>query len=313
MKNKRSGFTFLELVFVIVILAIIAKFGVEFLAQAYRNYLYDNLTTKLSERSERAVEFIAKRLQYRIRPSVIVRKSDGSFKTLEGFGSGASAQDYKILEWIGYDIDGFREGLWSGIIDKEASVADGVNLKLDANRTDLNAVDSLIKNLSPDSTMDIDGAALFLFAAESDVRSGYGWDGTAIPDQTLKYAMHPINKVDAHTLSSGISGHTFAELYNDIKAKGTWDGRYYLAWTAYAVELDSNNDLIFHYDYQPWNGEKYSDATTSKVVLMKNVSTFKMIQKQGVIKIQVCTANDMSGSSSLDMGGFSICKEKTIY
>lgn len=315
MRLSRKGFTFLEMLFVIVILGIIAKYGVEFLAQAYRNYLYQEITNRLANTSSSAVEFIAKRLQYRIRPSVIVRKDLTDFRALEGFSfTGSNAEQYTILEWIGYDIEGFRgeanaQPMWRGIIDKKAS--------LDSNTTivtpgsDLDAVDAQIQVLSPGSTT-INNAALYLFSAENDINSSFGWyGGGTIDDQHLRYAMHPVNKASATSFTSGIAGKSFSDLFDDIKAKGDWDARYYLAWTAYAVSLE-NGTLKLYYDFQPWEGEKYTDGASQ--IIMEHVNTFKMIQKQGVIKIQVCTTNDdMNGTGTMNIGGFALCKEKTIY
>ena len=316
MKLSKKGFTFIEMIFVLVILAIIAKFGVELLAQAYRNYLYQEINNKLANTSSSAVEFIAKRLQYRIRPSVIVRKNLNSFRALEGFVplTAADADSYKVLEWIGYDIDSFRGNanatpLWSGIIDKKASI--------DSNNTiitpgsDLDAVDTMIQTISNGNST-INDAALYLFTSENDINESFGWYGGAtITDQHLHYAMHPVQKASSTSFTSGITGKSFSDLFDDIKNKGDFDARYYLAWTAYAVSLEGNV-LKFYYDYQPWNGEKYSDGKSTTI--MEHVGTFKMIQKQGVIKIQVCTTNDdMNGTGTMNIGGFALCKEKTIY
>ncbi len=317
MRLGRKGFTFIEMMFVLVILAIIAKFGVEFLAQAYRNYLYQEINNKLSNTSSSAVEFIAKRLQYRIRPSVIVRKGDTAvFTALEGFDPATTvdAESYTVLEWIGYDIEGFRgsgdaKPLWSGIIDKNASLGDGTHIITpDSNLT---AADTMIKTLSSNGSS-IDNAALYLFAAENDINESFGWNGGgAIADQHLHYAMHPVNETNNTAFVSGLAGHDFGELFDDVKARGIWDARYYLAWSAYAVRLDGNI-LRFYYNYQPWEGEKFSDGNST--VIMEHVGTFKMIQKQGVLKIQVCTTNDdMNGTGTMNIGGFALCKEKTVY
>ena len=317
MRLGKKGFTFIEMVFVLVILGIIAKYGVEFMAQAYRNYLYAEITNKLANTSASAVEFIAKRLQYRIRPSVIVRKGDtADFRGLEGFGSNAG--EYNVLEWIGYDIEGFRGGgdtvpLWRGVIDTKASLDDGGHLITPG--SDLDSADAYISALSQGDSS-INDAALYLFAAENDINSSFGWRGGGqITDQHLNFAMHPITKLNATTFSPGSSATgaatNFTDLFNDIRAKGKWDARYYLAWSAYAVSLEGN-ELKFYYDFQPWQGEKFSDGKSATI--MEHVNTFKMIQREGVIKIQVCTTNnDLNGSGTMNIGGFAICKEKTIY
>lgn len=312
MRLSKRGFTFIEMVFVLVILGIIAKFGVEFLAQSYRTYLYETINDKLSNTSTTAAEFIAKRLQYRIRPSVIVRKGSdlSDFHSLENFVP-TNPEEYTVLEWIGYDIEGFRgdrnaDPLWTGIIDKNESY---VSKNISTPSSKLDDEDDLIQALSSENDS-IDDAALYLFSAANDIRNGFGWNGR-INDQNLSFAMHPVKKLDTTTFSSGATVD-FTALFKDIEEKGKWDARYYLAWSAYAVRLE-DGVLKFYYDYQPWNGESFEDDA-KEVTLMRNVDTFKMIQKQGVIKIQVCTTNqNLNGSGSMNIGKFALCKEKTIY
>lgn len=314
MKIKRRGFTFIEMIFVLVVLAIIAKFGVEFLAQAYRNYLYQEINNKLANTSSSAVEFVAKRLQYRIRPSVIVRKGNTAvYKSLQNFDPTApDAQDYTTLEWIGYDIDSFRGNanatpLWYGIMDKKASLDN--NATIFTPGSDLDAADTMIQTLSNGGST-IDDAALYLYESETDQNSTFGWyGGESISNQHLHYAMHPIKKASATSFDPAIGD--LGDLLEDLRNKGKFDARYYLCWSAYAVSLEGTT-LKFYYDYQPWEGEKFSDGKSS--IIMEHVYTFKMIKKGGETKIQVCTTNDdMNGTGTMNIGGFSLCKEKTIY
>ena len=74
----RNAFTMIELIFVIVIMGIIGKFGVEFLVQAYNSYIASSINNTLQYNSGAAVEFIATRLQDRIKDSVIVRTGAGA-------------------------------------------------------------------------------------------------------------------------------------------------------------------------------------------------------------------------------------------
>lgn len=322
MRLKRGAFTFMEMVFVLAILGIIAKFGVEFLAQAYRNYLHQKITNRLANTSSSAVEFIAKRLQYRIRSSVIVRKQGVNTPIgLEGLSSDNEA--YTILEWIGYDIDGFRgdgntttKPLWSGVIDKNISLHSGDSY-LSSPDTNLTVLNGLIYAQSGNTTT-VSDAALFLYNADSDINSSFGWyggDGN-LSEQNLTYAMHPImlNATIGDDKFAPAASSTFTNLFKNIREKGRWgDSRYKLSWSAYAVEHNTTSgDLVFWYNFQPWQGEKYTDGNSS--LIMNHVNTFKMIQVEGVIKIQVCTTNDdMNGTGTMNIGGFALCKEKTIY
>ena len=282
----RNAFTMIELVFVIVIMGILGKFGVEFLAQAYNNFIFSKVNNTLQSDGEAAVEFISNRLQYRIKDSIIARKaSDNSFTAL----ASASDSNYTILEWIGTDIDGFRGSTdnnytpnWSGIADLDLSS----NMKIYSPDTNISKINSFIKNLS-NSGSDLNDSAIYFVGSSSDIVNGYGWSG-AITDQNQ--TMHPI-----------IGGTTFAS--NDGNFSEIYE-YYKLAWSAYAVVHSSDGNLTLYYDYQPWNGEVYSNGKSS--LLMQNVDTFQFMAVGSLVKIQVCVNTSL-------VEDYSLCKEKTIY
>ena len=85
-----------------------------------------------------------------------------------------------------------------------------------------------------------------------------------------------------------------------------------MSWTAYAVSIedwegDGDNDLVLYYDYQPWEGETYNNATGE--LLLENVDTFKFQGVGDMIKLQVCVTD----GNILGDGGYSLCKEKAIF
>ena len=300
---RRYAFTMLELVFVIVIMGIIGKFGVEFLAQAYKGFIFSNVNHTLQSNSEMAVESIASKLQFRIKDSTIGRKST-SFSSFEGLQklqdlALAERKQYNILEWVGTDIDGFRgtsTPLWSGIIDIGASLANGTNLvSPNSNTTNINNLIKVLANYTVATDTTINNAAIYFIGSSSDIKTGYGWDGVALTNQNE--TMHPIS-------STGV-GTQFAPTIGTFSGIDIFE-YYQLSWTAYAVVLDANNDLTLHYDYQPWEGDKYSDANTKTALIMQNVDTFQVTPVGSVIKIQVCVNSDL-------VEDYSLCKEKTIF
>lgn len=305
---RRLGFTLIELVFVIVIMGILSKFGVEFLAQAYSGFIFSSVNNSLQSQTETAVESIASRLQYRIKDSVIARQDATTFQALSGSTLGHNA---KVLEWIGSDIDGFRGDklpLWSGVIDLYHAETNATQLfSPETNTTALNA---LILALSGDNTT-VDNAAIYFVGSDSDIND-YGWDGVAFGDQSK--VMHPI-KAGAST------NHLIPRKASD-GSTSSFEGvdvyeYYQLSWTAYAVALTDYNatnntgTLRLYYDYQPWDGERYSDENISSAILANNVSTFQFKAVGSVVKIQVCVKSDIINGNSA--GGYSLCKEKTIF
>ncbi len=297
--QKRFAFTMIELIFVIVIMGIIGKFGVEFLAQAYTSYMYEKVNHTLQSNSGMAVEQIAKRLEYRIKNSVIARETKTSDPI--PLSDTNTSKTYTILEWIAYDNEGFRgitKPYWSGIIDLDDSNAT-VLTSPDTNTTALNAlILSLDANLS-----NLNNAALYFVGSNSDVKTDYGWDGNITKINAQQGAMHPIKAVAGNiTQFQSSTGTNFANI--DIYEY------YQLAWTAYAIVMEEyDNDkkmgtLRLYWDYQPWEGEKIADATHS-AILMENVSTFQFMSIGSIMKIQVCTKSTLLEEHSL-------CKEKTV-
>lgn len=295
--KKRHAFTMVELIFVIVIIGILSKFGVEFLRQAYDNFIATKVNNELQAKSQFALEFIAKRLQYRIKDSIIARKDNNTSTAL----ASASTTDFTILEWIGTDIDNLRGNTtpnWSGIIDLNASSAN-LLVSPDTNTTALNNMISILSN----GTAGIDDAALYFIGSNNDVLTAYGWDGNLTTQQG---AMHPIQQDAAGgaitQFESSIGGVNFGgvDLYE----------YYQLAWSAYAVRLEDDDadgdtdDLVFYYNYRPWAGEKYSDV--NRTLLMQDVDTFQFMAIGSVVKIQICTTNDL-------LEEYSLCKEKTVF
>jgi prepilin-type N-terminal cleavage/methylation domain-containing protein len=291
----RNAFTMIELVFVIVVMGIVGKFGVEFLVQAYRNFIFSNVSNTLQANSEIAIEFIANRLQYRIKDSTIARDTAGAFVPLANAAGGS----YIVLEWIGSDIEGFRGDslpYWSGVLDLNAGNA----AALVSRATDTGSINALIDILS-DGDSSINDAALYFIGSNNDI-NGYGWGG-ALTDQSS--VMHPINSnlVATQFVSRPATAADFTgvDIYEYYK----------LAWTAYAVAMENYDnatkmgDLVFYYDYQPWNGESYL-ANGKKATIMENVSTFQFRAIGSVAKIQVCVKSNL-------VEEYSICKEKTIF
>ena len=292
---RRLGFTLIELIFVIVIMGILSKFGIEFLAQAYNSFIFSSVNNTLQAQSGTAVESIASRLQYRIKDSIIARKPGADLTNYKALASSDYAETATILEWVGSDIEGFRGNSlpnWSGIIDIDASTKTILN----SPRTNTTAINNLIGILSHGSGTGINNAAIYFIGSDSDI-DNYGWDGMALTDHNTS-VMHRINSTAADEFISGIGGVDFSG--SDVYEY------YQLAWTAYAVVHSADGNLTLHYDYQPWEGESYLSAGTKKDLLMQNVDTFRFKAIGSIVKIQVCVNTDL-------VEGYSLCKEKTIF
>lgn len=101
---RRKAFTMIELIFVIVVMGILAKFGVELLKQTFEGYSRSLFINEMQTKSANAVQTIANRLTYRIKDSV----RSGTIGT-------------NTVTWKAMDIDGWEANEWSGIVDLDLS------------------------------------------------------------------------------------------------------------------------------------------------------------------------------------------------
>jgi len=291
----KSAFTMIEIIFVILIMGILGTFGVEFLFQAYSSFIFTKVNNNLQSDSTSALEFIASRLQYRIKDSVIARDSN-SFDSIRNLHIN---KEYTVLEWVATDIDGYRATTspnWSGIIDLNHPDADKNTLI--SPKTDTNKINQLINILSYKNS-DVNDSALYFIGSHSDINA-YGWDGVAITDQSK--VMHPIQTING-------SLNKFAPRVGDFSGVDVYE-YFKLSWTANAIVIENYNvedktfDLEYYFDYQPWNGEGFLDG--KHFTIMQNLSSFRFTSLESIIKIQIC-------AKTLVQKEYSLCKEKTVF
>lgn len=308
----KRAFTLLELVVVIVVLGIIAMMSFNAIMNIYSNYFQTKTVNELETQTEIALEQISKRLEHRIKPSVIARKTDGAFLALNDSGVNLDAK-YEILEFIPYAYEIFNDvpsgsnkaGRYSGYADLAKSspatglISPGSNFSTEVVETikdltcreDTNATCVDFKNK--------DGGVAAIFSdVYYDVQNSFGYKGVS----NLDIAKVGVKSIDGDTLEiSGFANKQISE-------------QYHLAYTANAIvpeqsqsQADKNNgvfDLNLYYDYRPWMGEKYK-PNGEKATLAKNVTRFVFTEKNGVIVLKLC----MRAKNS----EITICKSKAVY
>jgi len=327
----KKAFTLLELVFVIVIIGILANFGTNILMTTYTSYTASSVNNKILADTELALKQISNRLQYRIKDSVIARTAPNAapFRAVASAAVGDT-----VLEWIGYDIDGWLGApnlpTWSGFIDIDDPGAInsqlGVTPYLESPGTNTAAITATIAALANGSANTVADAAIFFTGANSNVQAGFGWNGAAEVNQTT---------ARAHSIA-GAGGLLVTRLQDGTPGPSSFTGtdiyeNYKLAWTAYSISLeDFNNlgevypighplagnviqDLVLYYDYQPWNGVVAPVAIPNprRQLLLKNVDTFKFQAVGETIKIEICVnEQDILGTQD---GGYAVCEEIAIF
>jgi len=318
----KRAFTLLELVVVIVVLGIIAMMSFNAIMNIYSNYFQTKTVNELETQTEIALEQISKRLEHRIKPSVIARKTDGAFLALNDSGVNLDAK-YEILEFIPYAYEIFNDvisldandhvieqggkaGRYSGYADlAKSSPATGL-ISPGSNFT--TGVVETIKDLTCREDTNAtcvdftkkDGGVVAIFSdVYYNVQDSFGYKGDITK---LDIAKVGVKSTDGNTLEiSGFANKQISE-------------QYHLAYTANAIvpeqsadPKDTANgvfDLNLYYDYRPWMGEKYK-SNGEKATLAKNVTRFVFTEKNGVIVLKLC----MRAKNS----EITICKSKAVY
>ncbi|WP_103630376.1 prepilin-type N-terminal cleavage/methylation domain-containing protein [Campylobacter concisus] len=305
----KRAFTLLELIIVIVILGIIAMMSFNAMMNIYSNYFQTRTVNELETQTEIALEQISKRLEHRIKPSVIARKPSGGFLPLNDSRVNLNS-GYEILEFIPYAYEIFNDvpsgnkaGRYSGYVDLANSspttglISPGSNFATEVIETikDLTCKDDASGCVDFENK---DGGVVAIFSdVYYDVQNSFGYKDNL----NLDIAKVGVKSTDGNTLEiSGFANKQISE-------------QYHLAYTANAIVPEQSADLkdtangVFdlnlYYDYRPWMGQGYKNG--EKATLAKNVTRFVFIEKNGVIVLKLC----MRAKNS----EITICKSKAVY
>ncbi|MDH5465319.1 MAG: hypothetical protein OEW60_06780, partial [Thiovulaceae bacterium] len=245
-----------------------------------------------------------------IKPSTIMYNAvTNTFQSLES-ATGPVGLRYAV-EWIAYDNDS-RRGIatqwnqsyinpaWSGLIDLQDSNATTITDPIMLT-TELNGIIAALSygdlNLTQNNG---NNTAVIIYPNAAGSVEDYGWYGNSAK------LVHPI-KLSATNkyLPASTALNTFKGFDNEVYE------HYFLSHSAYAIEYNDNDkSLQLFYNYQPWNGEVYSDGNST--LLAENVTTFQLLQIGTLIKIQLCLGLSQWELRAND-SNYSICKEQAVY
>lgn len=297
----KKAFSLIEVIFVLVILGIVASISSQIIVQVYENYITQRAVYNVSTKTELAINQIVNRLNYSILDSAIAKNPNNpaNFKLLVDLDLSTDS-NLTVLEWIGYDNDGFSAGAtpyWSGVANYETATKS----LFETPGSNLNKADAIIKNLS-NTQVGLTGSA----------------QQPAVVFQPRTIKNDPINGacmglVDNNTscIYAVSENNSTSFSFDDVTKSKLITERYQLTWTAYALvpTLKANGfyDLNLHYNYQPWEGEVYDSGSTSVRTLITNVSVFKFTQSGAVIQLKLCATENIGTDFNI-----STCKEKAI-
>jgi prepilin-type N-terminal cleavage/methylation domain-containing protein len=309
--RKNNAFTLVEVIIVIVIFGIIATIGANIIARMYMNYIQARTVNYIQTQSGIVLEQIAKRLQYRVKASIVARKPDG---TLYGLNDPRVNTDFDVIQWIGYSNEallGNNAGAapgWSGFIDLNNPLTSKTGGTLHTPGSNLVEAVNIMNHLSGGALAGTPAALIFKSLPDDYATPlvGYGWDGNG---GSPEYMLRVTN-----------NGNTD---FNFDITRGTptviWE-HYYLANSAYALVPNTgcggcsniNFDLQLRYNYKPWVvGSTFNNADTA--ILARNVNLFRIKQTGSTIRLKLCLHDDgRSGLIRNNAKPVIACKEEVV-
>lgn len=319
MKNRQNkkAFTLLEIIFVIIILGIVASVGSSVIVQVYESYFTQRSIHNASLKTELAIDQLANRLTYRVRRSLLARVPERTGvapnAALALSEIDANNTTHTALEWIGYDNDGFsaqNPPAWSGFCDLNASsfarlVTRGS--RLSAPTTARTSERIILNNLSRPNHTPAPAIVFMTDTYRTINANSREYNSTCMHQTDGNGCMFPVSIRNNSTFDFNNTADRNAGdmVYSEF---------YQLAASAYAVVPENKHtiaknvdtwDLYLYADYQPWNGNDYTDGSRS--LLAKNVSVFRFRQESGSLRIKICTVEQTGDTDTL-----SICKEKAV-
>ena len=268
--SMRKALTLIELVFVIVILGIVASIGSEIIANTYESYIVQRAQFRATTKTELALSQIANRLRYAI-PSTVMAEDGGTLKPITEITATSSNR----LQWVAYDGDSFeamtsgsRNPGWSGFCDIDDSNATALSTP----GSNLALTSTIIGNLG--GTLNNNARIYF-------------------PDGTN----YTVTSANGSTIFLNIPAGAGNRLYE----------RYKLAWSSYALSVDSNGDLYLYYNFSPTVGAALGN---NKSLLLKNVTNFRFKGSEGSLRVKICKEEQIGTNAAETIHA---CKEKVIF
>ncbi len=283
----------LELIFVIVILGIVSSIGAELIANVYSNYIVQRGAHKSSSKTALAATQIANRLSYAIPNTLIAINPAGNTKeSLESLLD----PDATILQWIGSDHDSFNAGGWNGFADVN-DTTNTTQTTISTPGSNLSLANTIIGNFITGGSLAT--SAIFFPRTYSTNTIGYGTD--PITGLTLITGNSP-GIIEVSDLT--IDHKTIREHYK-IASSAYAIVPYKKDGTTICTVTDFPCDLVLKYNFQPWQGEDYDDASSK--VLIRNISAFRFTGSSNTVRFKICQEENIGGDYNI-----TTCKEKAV-
>ena len=273
---KRSAFTMLELIMVIVILGIVSSLASELITQVYQSYIVQNAQHRASLKTELAALQIANRLSAAVPRTLFRIKKDGSYESIASPMTVGSGKEYIGFQWVGSDMDGFNfydttndKMGWSGFCDVDGSTATTISTP----GSSLDNVNTIMTNLAGGTLPDDSPSLYFAYSTTN----------------------YPISNMSGESITlSGAGTPAVVEHYK-------------LAWSSYALVVENGN-LVLYYSLPPSPNVALTTANAKKSILLEGVTSFKFQGSDGTIRFKICKDEQIGQDFNITS-----CKEKVVF
>jgi len=334
-----KAFTLFELIVVIIIMGMLGIISVEILQRVYKDYIVSRELSKLSIKTDNALNILAAKLRNRIKNSVIAVECNASnlnsassdsclyngnknFISISRIGVSNNSDKYPVLEWLyvsSYskkgmwwdDKKGYVQPGWSGFVDlKETNISSGDEYNISTPDSNFTIVQYIDGNYSQSW-----GVRGFnnVFDSNITVLVFSGSDGRGdFKDMNSSYGYYDMNATRVFKIKKLSDTELNLKAFTESNSSTVYEG-YYLVRGAMAVVpvyISKYNDynLTLRFNYFPWNHQNYMDGNVS--VLASHVTQFKFKEEKGVLRIYMCIS---SPNVKFNDYNLTICKEKVVF
>jgi len=306
MNPKRSAFTMIELLFVIVILGIVGGFALEAVRQYYEGIYRTQQYTQRAADADRILEQISKYFENGISSS-IVNLDRGATTACYGPPVSGDNNDYTVA-FVGVDEDAMRGiGAQPGWSEETVLGANNTLTAMDADYTD---ADTIIQALSLNNGSDLANSAIYdADSVDLSACTRFGLNGGVVGSG----GYHRITGFTATTVT--LNGENNA-----------MDGhRKYLLRTGYAFRVDNNGDFTMYSNFRPWLGERYTVAANQNLLGQKvahfyadyDAADFQNdsnVSDRGLVwRLKVCMRGLDSSLNDTDNSESQVCRERRVH
>lgn len=303
---KRSGFTMIELLFVIVIMGIVGGIALEAIRQYYDGIYRSQVYTQRVNEADHILEQLSKYFENAIDISIVNMDEDAADGALVGNCVGdpeieveGAAHDYTVV-FVGVDVDSLYSLGKPGWSEYAKSGFTGTSITMDD--ANLSYADAMISALYPGSNLQ--NSAIYNYQDIADTCDDF----------------YSVNGNAYYTINGAAVGNTLPITNNAGSVIVDEKDRHkkYLLRTGYAFRVLDTGEFVMYSNFRPWKGEIYSNGRQSS--LGENVASFyadfnntnSFNDRGSVWRLKVCMRGLDENLSTNDVAQDAICRERRV-